>query len=447
MILLINPDLPESPWGPSRMLPPLGLTYIAAVLEKQGFEVKIFDNYLFKKPIDHIKLLVKKLNPKMIGIGCNSINYKSCIEIAKAVKEAAPESKVVVGGPHPTCMPESVLNCKEVDFAVIGEGELAIVELAKRIMDGKNPDYKDIPGIAYEYNGKIVNNSPRFIDNLDSIPIPARHLIPLSKYYRKIEFLDVEPVDIMNVIRGCPFNCNFCETKRIWGSDPRAFSPSRVVEEIEHLIANYGSKGIYFVEDNFTINKKWTQELCNLMVHHALDIEWCCDTRVDLVSRDLLRIMKRAGCKVIWFGVESGSPRILKKLGRGINLQQAIQAFRLCREEGIKVACSFMLGIPGETIEDMKATLKIAMKLNPDWGRFNIFIACPGSNLYNEVLEKGLYDRRDGFLLYVRTENFNYESLLKIQKIFHKTFHRNPIRIIRKIVDYVKSLPKIANTY
>ncbi len=441
MILLINPHLPaESPWGLSKMLPPLGLTYIAAALEKQGFEVKIFDNYLFRKPIDYVKFLVKKLNPEITGISCNSVTYKNSIEIARVVKEAVPESKVVVGGPHPTYMPESMLSCEEVDFAVMGEGELAIVELAKHIIGGEPSNLAKVPGIAYKRNGKIVKNPPRFVDDLDWIPIPARHLIPLPKYDRKIEFLNVEPVDTMNVIRGCPFNCKFCETKRIWGSNLRTFSPSRVVEEMEHLITDYGSRGVYFVGDNFTINREWTQELCNLMRRHKLDVEWVCDTRVDLVSRDLLRVMKSAGCRTIWFGVESGSPRILRKLDKGITLQQAIQAFRLCREEGIRVACSFMLGIPGETFEDMNATLKFAMKLNPDWCQFNIFIACPGSGLYEEVLEKGLYNRRDDFLLYVKTEYFDYESLLEIQRCFHKAFHSSPRRIIKKIIERVRRL-------
>lgn len=441
MILLINPHLPaESPWGLSKMLPPLGLTYIAAALEKQGFEVKIFDNYLLGKPIDHIKVLVKKLNPEITGISCNSVTYKNCIQIARAVKEAVPESKVVVGGPHPTYMPESMLNCEEVDFAVMGEGELAIVELAKHFIDEENSNFAKIPSIAYRRNGKIVKNPPRFVDDLDWIPLPARHLIPLSKYDRRIEFLNVEPVDTMNVIRGCPFSCKFCETKTIWGSNPRTFSPSRVVEEMEHLINNYGSRGVYFVGDNFTINKGWTKELCNLVIRHKLDVEWVCDTRVDLVSRDLLRIMKGAGCRTIWFGVESGSPRILRKLSKGITLQQATQAFRLCREEGIRIACSFMLGIPGETFEDMNATLKFAMKLNPDWCQFNIFIACPGSSLYEEVLEEGLYDRRDDFLLYVKTDYFDYESLLEIQRRFHKIFHSSPKRIIKKIIERIRQL-------
>ena len=439
LILLINPNLPaNSPWGPSKLLPPLGLMYIAAALEKGGYDVKIFDNYLFKKPVEHIKLLAEKLSPEIIGISCNSVTYRNCVKIARAVKEAVPESKVVVGGPHPTYLPETLLRHEEVDFAVIGEGETAMVELAKSLVDGDGLDLENIPGIAYKRGNEIVKNLQLFIENLDSIPLPSRHLVPLHKYDRKMDFLDVAPVDTMNVVRGCPFNCSFCETKKIWGSNPRFFSPRRVLEEIEYLITNYGSKGIYFVGDNFTINKKWTRTLCSLIRKHKLDIEWVCDTRVDLVSRDLLKAMRNAGCRTIWFGVESGSPRILKKLNKGITLSQAIQAFKLCKETGIKVACSFMLGIPGETLEDMYATLRFAMKLNPDWCQFNVFVACPGSALYKEVTEKGLYDRKDDFLLYVKTEDFDYESVLRVQKYFHQKFHRNPVRIIRKALENIR---------
>ena len=439
-ILLINPHLPVgSPWGLSKMLPPLGLMYIAAVLEKHGFDVKIFDNYLFNKPVNHIKLLVREFRPRIVGISCNSVTYRNCLEIAEAVKEVSPETWVIVGGPHPTYMPETLLRYDAVDVVVVGEGELAMAELAKRLTRGDNTDLAEVPGVAYKCGDKIVENPPKFIEDLDILPFPSRHLIPLHNYDRRMNFLDVEPVDTMNVVRGCPFNCRFCETKKIWGSKPRHFSPQRVVEEIEFLIAEYGSKGVYFVGDNFTINKKWTMSLCNLINKHKIDLDWVCDTRVDLVSRDLLEVMKRAGCKTIWFGVESGSPRVLEKLNKGISLQQVVHAFKLCRVVGIKVACSFMLGIPGESIEDMYATLKFAMKLNPDWCRFNIFVACPGSALYDEVLEKGLYDRKDDFLLYVKTGDFDYDLLTEIQKFFHRTFHRAPARIIKKLVEGMKS--------
>jgi radical SAM superfamily enzyme YgiQ (UPF0313 family) len=143
--------------------------------------------------------------------------------------------------------------------------------------------------------------------------------------------------------------------------------------------------------------------------------------------------MKSAGCRTIWFGVESGSPHILEKLNKRISLQQVVQAFKLCREEGIQISSSFMLGIPGETVNDMKATFKFAKKLNPDWCHFNIFVAYPGSGLYDEVVEKGLYDRMEDFVAYVKTDDFNYDSVLKLQKQFHRDFHRSPRRILRKI--------------
>jgi radical SAM superfamily enzyme YgiQ (UPF0313 family) len=424
----------KSPWYLGKRVPPLGLAYVAAALEKAGFQVEILDNYLLNHQIDYIKREIKRLSPEIVGITCGSVTYQRCIETAKAVKEVIPSCKVVVGGPHPSYMPESMLQHPEIDYVVLGEGERAIVELATNIT--KHEDDRPIatiPGVAFRYEGKMVKTAPRFIRDMDQIPYPARHLLLMHLYDRAIEFLSDKPVDTMNIIRGCPYNCAFCETKNLWGQTCRAFSPPRVVEEIDHLIKNYGSKGIYFVGDNFTIQKKRTIEICKLIKKQKLDIEWVCDTRVDLISRELLKEMKDAGCQTIWFGVESGSPRILEKINKGITLEQAVHAFKLCREEGIHIASSFMLGIPGETAEDMKATFKFAQKLDPDWCQFNIFVAYPFSSLYEEIMQKGLYDRVDDFVVYVKTEDFNYESLLKVQKQFQTGYNLSPKRILRKI--------------
>jgi radical SAM superfamily enzyme YgiQ (UPF0313 family) len=169
------------------------------------------------------------------------------------------------------------------------------------------------------------------------------------------------------------------------------------------------------------------------MKKNKLYIEWVCDTRVNLVSRELLGKMKEAGCKAIWFGVESGSPRILKRINRNITLEQTETAFKLCREQGIQIACSFMLGFPDETNEDLKATLRFAKKLDPDWCQFNIFIAYPDSSLYQELLQTGNYERLDDFLLSVKTDDFNYTSLLEIQRRFLKEVNRTPKSILRRI--------------
>ena len=424
----------KGPWIHGRRFLPIGLAYVAAALEKNGFQVEMLDNYLLEKPIEEVNLEIKRLSPEIVGITCSSATYSRCVETAKAVKETLPSCKVVVGGWHPSYEPESLLQHSEIDYVVMGEGERAMVELATHISKGENNRaIADIAGVAYRHKGKIVKTAQCFITNLDELPFPAWNLLPLHLYDRRIEFLNVKPVDNMSIARGCPFNCAFCEIKKLWGTTCRTFSPKRVLEEINHLMTNYGTKGIYFINDNFTIRKKETAELCALIRKNKLDIEWVCDTRVDLVSRDLLKEMKVAGCKTIWFGGESGSQRILDKLNKGVTLEQTERALKICKEEGIQTACSFLLGIPGETEADMKATFKFARKIDPDWCRFNVFVAVPGSALYNEVIEKGLYDRIEDFTAYVKTDDFNYESLLEVQRRFHRNFNKSPKRVLRKM--------------
>jgi radical SAM superfamily enzyme YgiQ (UPF0313 family) len=424
----------DSPWIFGRKLPPLGLAYVAAALEKADFQVDIIDNYMLKKPIDYIKSEVRRLAPEIVGITCGSVTYQPCIKTAKAIKEVHPSCKIVVGGWHPSYLPDTMLQHQEIDYVVIGEGERAIVELANSITNGEdNSSIAKIPGVAFRYNDQVVKSAPIFISDLDKIPFPARHLLPMDLYLRKMEFLDSNPVDTMNVIRGCPYNCAFCDTKGLWGSKCRSFSPDRIVEEIEHLVNKYCSRGLYFIGDNFTINKKRTIQFCRLLKSSKLNVDWICDTRVDLISRDLLKEMKSAGCRTIWFGVESGSPRILRKLNKGVSLEQTVKAFKLCREEGIRISCSMMLGIPGETVSDINVTFNLAKKLNPDWIHFNIFVAYPGSGLYDEVIESGLYDRIEDFVAYVKTEEFDYSMLLKLQRKFLRDFHRSPRSILRKI--------------
>jgi radical SAM superfamily enzyme YgiQ (UPF0313 family) len=315
----------------------------------------------------------------------------------------------------------------------MGEGERAITQLATSIINGDEPTAMTIPGVACRRQGKNIKNPPKFIENLDEIPYPAWHLLPLELYDRVIEYLNVKPADVMSISRGCVFNCGFCETRKLWGNICRAFSPKRVIGEIEYLQSKYGTKGIYFINDNFTLRKKETIELCNLMIKNKLDLEWVCDTRVDLVDQELLEVMSKAGCKTIWFGVESGSQKVLQRIGRNTSLEQIETAFKLCRKNGIQTACSFMLGVPDETLKDMESSLKFAKKLNPDWCRFNIFIANPDSRLYQEVLESKNYDRLDDFLFGVKTNEFDYKSLLTIQRRFMRDFHMSPKQIMKRI--------------
>ena len=434
ILLMTTAPSEKAPWYLGRKFPPLGLSYVAAALEKAGFQVQMLDNYLLKKPIDEVKQYVKQVNPEIVGITCSSSTYHKCVETASAIKEVLPSCKIVVGGWHPSYVPESMLQHPQIDYVVMGEGERAMVELATYLTKGEGfMVLGAVAGVAYKRGGKILKNTPKFIANLDEIPFPARHLLPMEQYERKMEFLDVEPVDIMSIIRGCPFSCAFCETRKMWGPACRFFSPKRVIDEMKYLKENWGSKGIYFISDNFTIRKKETLELCEMLKKEQLDLQWICDTRVDMLNQELLVKMREAGCKTIWFGVESGVPRILERINKHISLEQVEQTFKLCKKERIKVACSFMLGVPGETLADMETTFQFAKKLNPDLCQFNVFIAYPDSILYEEILQSGKYDKLDDFLLAAKTEDFDYQKVMAIAARFHRDFHRQPKRMIQKL--------------
>ena len=420
-------------WYLGKRLPPIGLMYVAGALEKAGFEVQMLDNYLMKKPTSEVKQLVKNLTPQIVGITCGSATYPRCVETAKAIKEALPNCKIVVGGWHASYMPDSLLSNAEIDYVVMGEGERAMTQLATAITNGNESEAVTIPGVACRRQGKNIKNAPKFIENMDEIPYPARHLLSLELYDRTIEYLNVKPADVMSISRGCVFNCGFCETRKLWGNMCRAFSPKRVIGEIQDLMSKYGTKGLYFINDNFTLRKKETIELCNLMIENKLDLEWVCDTRVDIVDQERLEIMSKAGCKTIWFGVESGSQKILQQIGRNTTLEQIENAFKLCRKNRIQTACSFMLGLPGETLKDMELSLKFAKKLEPDWCQFNIFIGCPDSKLYQELLESKNYDRIDDFLFTVKTDEFDFDSLMAIQRRYFKEFHMSPKQIVKRI--------------
>jgi radical SAM superfamily enzyme YgiQ (UPF0313 family) len=415
-------------------LPPLGLAYIAAALEKNGFQVEIYDNYLLERPIEEVKSEVKKRSPEIVGITCSSLTYERSIELAKAVKEVCSSSKVIVGGPHPSYMPQTMLQHPEIDYVVIGEGEQAMVKLATAITKRQeNKVIAKISGVALNVDGGMVKSPPEFISDLDSVRFPARHLLPMRMYDRALPYLTVKPVDTMSILRGCPYQCAYCETRELWGTACRAFSPQRVIDEIKHMVDNYGSRGIYFVGDNFTINKQRTSELCRLLRENKIDLKWTCETRADLISKELLESMKSAGCETIFFGVESGSPTIQQKLNKNIDLQEVKRTFELCREVGIRTTTSFMLGIPGETVDDMNATFKFAKSLQADWCMFNIYIACPGSKLYDEVISQGLYDQMDNYLARVKTKDFDYDTLVKIQRSFQRNCQKSTSRLIRVI--------------
>jgi radical SAM superfamily enzyme YgiQ (UPF0313 family) len=437
-ILFINPDTSGILSGDPEKLPPLGILYLASSLEREGHRVRVFDNLLYKRDIEAIRKEIASFNPEMLGISITSASFNEAKRIAAMAKMEF-DVPIVIGGAHPTIYPIQSLESTRADIAVIGEGEGTVVELAKALESGRViPD--NIKGIAYKEKGIIKQTEPRsLIEDLDSIPRPAWHLINLKDYPRKVtppRRLKAYPVDSHNTSRGCPFRCRFCSLPPIWHKSFRSFSPERMVSDVRFLVENYKTKGIYFREDNFTVSKGRVHSFCELLKKEKIDVKWMCESRVELVNKDLLSAMKSAGCEYIWFGVESGVPRMLEYLGKGITIEDSITAFKLCKEVGMKAGASFMIGMPGETLEEIEQTIKFQFYLFKEYGAdfwTNTFTGIPSSPIYEEIVEKGLYSRiEESGICEVETPLFNKQSLQTLRKEYlFKCFKSHPFSLIK----------------
>lgn len=425
--LLIHPDTPIVYGIGGQCAFPLGLGYIAAVLERQH-DIKVIDVGVERLNNDSLRKSISKVSPEIVGITSDTLTFQRAIEIAKVVKQVGRKIIVVIGGAHSNVLPAYPLKYDCFDISVYGEGERTVGELWDRIEKGES--YEDIKGIAFRgRDGIIVNPKRELIENLDELPLPARHLFPMNRYSGG-SALFAHPVYPIGTSRGCPFSCAFCSNNVVFGRKYRFRSSESVVNEIELLINEYNAKGIYFREDLFTVNEKRVIALCDAIRKRGLDFDWECESRVNTINEEMLTVMKRAGCKQIWFGVESGSQKILDYLNKQITLSQIREAYRLCQRVGIKAGASFMIGVPGETIDDVQNTIALAEELKPEFAWFNIFTGYPTSPLYEHVKENKLYEKEINHgILIVKTNEFDRRRLEKIQRYAD-----------RKVNGYVKRL-------
>ncbi|HDI46267.1 MAG TPA: radical SAM protein, partial [Candidatus Methanomethylia archaeon] len=295
---------------------------------------------------------------------------------------------------------------------------------------------KEIKGIAFRDEGKVIVTPPRpLIQNLDEIPFPARHLLPMDKY----TVLGQQTV-IGHVMssRGCPFRCIFCSSSRIFGRVWRGRSPKNVVDEIEELCDKWKAKHIEFADDTFTLNMKRAEEISKEIIRRGLDIFWACGARVDTLRRELVQWMKKAGCHVIYIGVESGSQRILNLLKKGIRLEQVIKAVKWLKEAGMEITASYVIGTPGETKEEVERTIKFAVKLDTDFAQFTAMTPYPGTEVYE-------YAKREGLLLtndwskfttikpVMRTKELSAEEIEKLVSRAYRKFYLRPKFLWRQL--------------
>lgn len=365
---------------------PLGLGYIAAVLRENGFyEIDLFDPEAERFGWEDIKDRIKSFEAEVIGLSCVTATYPAARKIARLIKSINKEAFVVIGGVHVSAVPEeTVQECPEIDLVVIGEGEYTFLEICQRLEKREKLD--NLPGIALRQGRKILCSSARnFITDLDRIPFPARHLVDLSKYTTP-SHMDIGEKSVTLISsRGCPAQCTFCASWIVAGRKFRAHSPDYVVREIEYLQGKYGFKYFIFEDDSFTIDKERVQQICRLLIKRKKKIIWSCFGRVTTVDRSVLKLMKKAGCYLIGYGIESGDKLIRKNIKKGITEEQCRKAFKLSKEAGLKTQGFFMIGNPDETEETIKKTIDFAIQLNPTLAFFSPLVPYPGTEIYNNL--------------------------------------------------------------
>ncbi|MCF8053889.1 MAG: B12-binding domain-containing radical SAM protein [Deltaproteobacteria bacterium] len=361
--------------------PPLGLSYVAAVFREQGAEVKIFDYIVAKYSKEKLEGQLRKFSPDVLGVGSVTMNIHHALEILADAKDINPEITTFMGGPHVSFCAEEILQQNSfVDLIIIGESEGTIRELLPLL---KAPSrWSNVCGIAFrDHGGIVITPTRRLLENIDNIPLPARDLLPLSRY-KALGF----PISMLTS-RGCPYKCIFCQGRRLVGAEPRLRAPRLVVDEIESILA-LGFDRINIADDLFMINAQRAQSICEEIIRRGLNFTWSAFVRANTVDGETMRLMKKAGCSAVSFGVESGNPKILKEIKKGITLEMARSAVKICQDAGLVVLVSFIAGLPSETAQTLRATKEFADSIGCHYG-FHILAPFLGTTIREEA---GRYD-------------------------------------------------------
>lgn len=379
----------------NNVVPPLGLMYIAAVLEKAGYTVQLYD----ADPEYHDAIIkeIKTFKPDLIGLSFLTVGYQKAFNLMKQLKKELPDVTYCSGGVHTTVKPIETMNEFGVDFIIVGEGEDTIVEVCEKLE--RKESLTGVKGVMYRENGEITDNGRReLIKDLDTIPFPARHLIDMGPYLKPpgiIRGFATKNQTTIVTSRGCPFKCIYCGSHNTFGRKTRRRSVKNVVDEIEYLHKTYSIKGIYFCDDTFTLRPEWVRQYCEELKQSNMKIVWACQSRVDQTDENLMRLMKESGLVQLDFGVESGSEKILKILGKGGHgdRTEAIKkSFELCRKLDIRTLATFIIGNPEETKEDIEQTFNVAKEIKSDYTAFYFLTPYPGTDIYDMAIKNGWLD-------------------------------------------------------
>ena len=413
--------------------PQTGLAYLAAVALENHCDVRLIDAMASRQTVQHLVHFVRNFGPHLVIANTTTPTFKNDAQVLTTLKMEHP-AVFAFTGTHVSALPEESLKQSHADLIFINEAEGILYEVLQKW--GK---WEEIRGLAFRRNGEITRTSPfPYIENLDRLPFPARHLLPNDKY--RMPFFENEPYATVIPTRGCPWRCTFCRAGKVWGRRIRTRSPENVISEIEHIQNDLDISNIVFMTDSLTLDKEWANFFFDALLHWHLKFRWICNSRVDAVNPEMLAKMKEAGCILISYGVESGSQKILDATRKKITLDDSRNAVKWTREAGILTMAYFIVGLPGETRETIEHTIQFARELDPDYVNFHVATPFPGTELYDLAKEQNWlvthdwsqYEEEGSAVM--RTEALSAEELVAHQRLAMRRFYLRPKIILREIL-------------
>ncbi|MFC1511327.1 B12-binding domain-containing radical SAM protein [Candidatus Margulisiibacteriota bacterium] len=446
-IVFINPcfNVYAGIKGHGGLSAPLNLAYLAAYIRKKRpkDQITIIDaealNYTYE---DTVKQILAH-NPDLIGITTTTPSFDIVTKLVIKIREVIPDVPIILGGPHATGSPETTVAVPGVTAAVIGEGEETLLEIINNVEHHLPLIY--IKGIAYRgSDGELIKTDLREpIKDLDSLPSPARDLLPMKLYYSP-PTKSLGGSQIANIVtsRGCPFNCTFCLSSMMWGKKCRQRSVNKIIEEIEECIDKYNCDEINFNDDLFTADKNRVKEFCSQMIKKNIKVNWVVMSRSDYITTDLLASMKEAGCKKIAIGFESGSPIVLKHMNKRLAPNRSLEAAKLIKKSGIALGAAFVIGHIGETPQTIKETIAFAKKINPDTVAFFQASPYPGTDFYKMAKQLGYLNQDAKWIDYAIVSNkpsvvnlpgLSAEAISRWVKYAYRSFYLTPSYIYMRL--------------
>ena len=421
---------------------PLGIGYLASYIRQFGYSVKIFQPTLDESYDQELKDIIASFSPSLVGISVMTPSYPRAVEICNMIKAIYPGIFTVLGGHHVSAVGKEVMyQSSNTDFSVMGEGEITLHELLQA-MEAEKSEFGTINGLAWrEGDGSIrVNKSRELIKDIDTLPFPARDLVDMNQY-RLHSYIDFgKKSATMVTSRGCPYKCAFCSSWLTMGAKYRFRSVKSIMAEIRELVAS-GIDHIIFEDDTMALKRSRIEAICDAMIAMPNRPTWYCLTRVDTMDYELAKKFKAAGCKMVNFGIESGSPEVLKLIGKKISLDRAVEAIAACRKAGLRTQCSFIVGFPIDTDNTMAMTYDIAKKIDPTIAIFFPLTPYPGTRMFDEFLDKSLIPKSvEDWHSYIMTDNksgislnakYTGEQIKAIANKYNRKFFVRPLHMFR----------------